>query len=311
MKKIISLVLVFPLSMLYGMQSNTENIIKEKDPLNYIFVNIVTLLCPNQLKAETSIQQSLTEKETYLSLLSLGACSLTEDLKNPIKENLFSLLSKVDVPTSIDYNPSSEDLYIDDERLAPAIFCAFCMAKTHKEGELIYQHIKEHMSKQSNPFKNNWFSDFFSCPETKFSIVLEGLDLMFNAERRHTALELCETMLEILQEGKKENCSIIITANMSHSCCAQLLKTNNLHDLFPDIHTSDNAGCLTPQKEFYETFITKKNIKPEQCIIIDDHEQNLIGAKKIGAQTLHKYKNEQFHAQLKRIITSKKPSEKQ
>lgn len=323
-QKIICLVLLQSTFSIHSMQETIEY----KAPLQYIFLNIITLMCPDEKKSATIITNELKKREKLIDLIRLGACSSiegTDDINKDIKEKLFSFLEKIDIPSSISYCPSTK-LYIDDQRIAPPIFCAFCTATTEEDINIIKAHIKEHASKLENPFKNtakkndSWYSSWipsydslFSCPDTKFSILLAALNLMFDDTQRNSALELCTKMLSILEHGKNENgnLEIIVTANMAEQCCRNLLKTNELEMFFVDVHASDKAGCLTPQKEFYALLLAKKNIKPEECLVIDEHKENLIGAQQLGMRALHKYKNEEFHDHLKMILSSKKPSEKQ
>ena len=310
-KKITCLVLLHSTLLLHSMQETIEY----KAPPKYILVNLVTLLCPDRAKQEAHIKKNLD----YVSLVGLGACSLQEDLDKSIKTTLFSMLSKIEIPPTIAYDHTT-DLYIDDKLVAPRILCAFCTTKTKEDANMIYEHIKDHFNKQDNPFKNGetksggWFSSFMpDFSSIKFDLLLKALDFVFNDERRSTVLELCNTMLAILERGKNEHndLEIIITANMSDQSCRELLKTNNLNDFLTVIHTSDQVGYLTPHKEFYAKLIQEKNIKPEECLVIDDHKENLIGAESLGMRTVYKYNNDQFHDQLKMILASKKPSEKQ
>lgn len=326
-KKIICHVVLYS-SLINSMQENPEY----KAPLKYLFINIITLICPDEQKQQDSVKETI-RTQSFLSQARLGALSLTQDLRTEVKEDLFNRLEKIELPEKLDYIHTT-DLYIDDKRKAPAIFCAYCV-KSEKDGQEIYDYIKntfkkpsistqtsltkdiKNTSSQTSPTKeSSWWSyvpdsvknlvsDF---SEEKNVLLLEGLDVMFNDKRRNTVLGLCSKMLNILQ-NKDENIKIIVTANMSHACCFELLKLNNLHEFFKDVHASDTAGCITAHKDFYGSFLKKQNIKPEECFVIDEHAENLLGAQSLGMTTLHKYKNDTFHEQLKMIIAAKKISE--
>lgn len=302
-KKIIYVIIAYTtLPMLCMQQEPTA-------PPLHVFVNIIALICPDRSKQEENVKTTFLKNEGYYEFGKLGVCYLQGDLDKPIRDALYAMLEKVPLPESITYNHET-DLYVDDQRKAPPIFCAFCTTKTKDEANMIYEHIKKHFQQQENPFKNpndSWYSDFSS---TKLKILMQGLDLMFNNERRNTVLELCTTMHTILKEGKEIGAEIILTANMSSDCCRKLLETNKLDDLFKEIRSSDTAGALTSQKKFYEKIIQEKDIQPHQCLVIDEHEENLIEPKILGMQALYKYKNEKFHDQLKDIITLQKFSDK-
>jgi FMN phosphatase YigB (HAD superfamily) len=291
----------------------------EYAPPKYIFLNLVTILCPDQTKQKENVMQSLRTQENSPSLATLGFFALSEDLDTPVKEKLFSTLEQIELPSSVTYNHSAE-LYIGDQQKAPPIFCAFLTMNNDNGTKLYEEYIKEYFKKQENLFKPaqpkevSWWSPSSWIPDSsgiKSTLLFDVLDLMFNNNRRNTVLELCTKMRSILEGIKQEGLKIIITANMPDSDCRALLQKHNLHDFPTHVHTSETTGHLTPQKEFYESFIQKNKIKPEECLVIDDHKENLIGAQMLGMQALHKYNNDKFHEQLKTIITSKKPSEKQ
>lgn len=319
MKKVIYLFFLNISLALHGMETKEKEILQKTSPF-YVFVNAVTFLHPDQEKIEQIMRDALSEQTDLISRFSLGMCSLNDDLRITIKETLFSMLKEIDVNKSSTF----PELYIDDQRPTPPIFHAFCTASTDEEATTIYEQIKEHFKTQENPFKKipsknkSWipnfivksYDSFFSCPDTKFTLLLEALDLFFNNTRRNTILKLCPQTFPILKEVcENGNFKIIVTANMSASCCHSLLKKHEIYDLFKETQTSDKIGYVTPQKEFYETYLKTYNILPDQCIVIEEHKENLIGAKNLGMQTLHKYQNEKFYEQLKTVLLLKKELE--
>lgn len=57
---------------------------------------------------------------------------------------------------------------------------------------------------------------------------------------------------------------------------------NNMTQYFDYIVISSELGTMKPDKLMYQTALEKLNLKPEECIFLDDNIQNCIGAKKIG-----------------------------
>lgn len=57
---------------------------------------------------------------------------------------------------------------------------------------------------------------------------------------------------------------------------------NNMTQYFDTIVISSELGVLKPDASMYETALEKLNLKPEECIFLDDNIDNCIGAKKLG-----------------------------
>lgn len=57
---------------------------------------------------------------------------------------------------------------------------------------------------------------------------------------------------------------------------------NNMTQYFDSIIISSELGVLKPHKLMYQSALDNLNLKPEECIFLDDNIDNCIGAKKIG-----------------------------
>jgi putative hydrolase of the HAD superfamily len=51
---------------------------------------------------------------------------------------------------------------------------------------------------------------------------------------------------------------------------------------FDSLVISSELGVLKPHKLMYQTALDNLNLKPEECIFLDDNIDNCIGAKKLG-----------------------------
>lgn len=59
-----------------------------------------------------------------------------------------------------------------------------------------------------------------------------------------------------------------------------------LETMFEDIVVSGIEGLLKPQPEIYRLLLTRNGIKAEDCIFIDDNENNVEGAKAVGMDAI-------------------------
>lgn len=86
-------------------------------------------------------------------------------------------------------------------------------------------------------------------------------------------------------------------------------KVLDVMDKFPEIFSlldgylvSYKVHLLKPHKEIYEAFCNKFNVKPEDCVFIDDKAANIEGAKSVGMTGIVFKDTEQLKAELNRIL---------
>lgn len=58
--------------------------------------------------------------------------------------------------------------------------------------------------------------------------------------------------------------------------------TSSLDKYFETIVISSELGVLKPHKDMYNTALEATNLKPEECIFIDDNPENVIGANNLN-----------------------------
>lgn len=69
--------------------------------------------------------------------------------------------------------------------------------------------------------------------------------------------------------------------------------------LFDDVVLSGEVGIIKPNPAIFELMATKLDVLPEECIMIDDLEANVIGARNAGMQGVLHLANQQTIAQVK------------
>lgn len=74
---------------------------------------------------------------------------------------------------------------------------------------------------------------------------------------------------------------------------ALISNTNDLHferymrhipifEQFETVTLSHRVGAMKPERAIYEAFLNEQALKPESCIFIDDREENVVGAARLG-----------------------------
>jgi len=76
------------------------------------------------------------------------------------------------------------------------------------------------------------------------------------------------------------------TASNHLSMIKDWLKLKGVYDKFYCHVISEDIQCMKPSREFYEILIKKLGEKPEEILMVDDKEENIEGAKRVGLKTL-------------------------
>lgn len=114
-------------------------------------------------------------------------------------------------------------------------------------------------------------------------------------EKYHEALKNCALHWDICMDpldGAKEFCEkvkekgykIFVLSNASDLFYVYFPKFLPL-DYFDGVFVSSDYLMLKPDVEIYKTFLDKYGLKGEECLFIDDRQDNIEGAGKAGLNT--------------------------
>jgi putative hydrolase of the HAD superfamily len=110
-------------------------------------------------------------------------------------------------------------------------------------------------------------------------------------------------VIELIEKLKSEGLRLSILSNM-FPYQAKIIKEMNGCSLFDDLFFSCEKGLKKPDLEFYELAIREMNVRPQECLFIDDKEENLLPAEKLGMKTVLAKKQEQVVEDVWVIIKS-------
>ena len=115
--------------------------------------------------------------------------------------------------------------------------------------------------------------------------------------------ELYEEVVNMLKNLKTNG---YVTAVLSDTFpyMADITRARNGYDYFDKVYLSCEVGFVKPQKEFYELAVKDLAVLPGECIFIDDNEDNLLPAKKLGMKTVLAIKPDQIVEDVWTIIKS-------
>ena len=58
------------------------------------------------------------------------------------------------------------------------------------------------------------------------------------------------------------------------------------YDLFDAVYASNKMGVSKPHRDFYRYILMSEGVKPEDAVFIDDTEENVISAEKLGISSI-------------------------
>ncbi|MFZ3057570.1 MAG: HAD family phosphatase [Minisyncoccales bacterium] len=100
-------------------------------------------------------------------------------------------------------------------------------------------------------------------------------------------------VIELIEKLKIEGFRLSILSNM-FPYQAEIIKKINGCSLFDDLFFSCERGLKKPDLEFYELVAREMNVRPQECLFIDDKEENLLPAEKLGMKTVLAKNQEQI-----------------
>ncbi len=102
----------------------------------------------------------------------------------------------------------------------------------------------------------------------------------------------------IVERLKENGYSVAILSNDSREMAGQRRQRFGFDQLFHDVIISSEVGCIKPQAEIYRLAAQRLQAKPEQCLFIDDRQENTDGAAKVGMRAILFRNAERLHHDL-------------
>lgn len=126
------------------------------------------------------------------------------------------------------------------------------------------------------------------------------LDVEFLKKSVRKVLVIKPEMMNILN-SLKSNYKIALLSNFAKELSEYLIKKYNLNKIFDAMFWSFEKGIKKPSAESYTQVINKFNVKPSECIFIDDRERNIEGAKNVGMNAILYKNTDQMRIELKKF----------
>lgn len=105
---------------------------------------------------------------------------------------------------------------------------------------------------------------------------LELFDLMWLNDR-----VLFNDVLVVLKQLKKQNIKVGIISDTTPSL-QKTLEVLNIGNYIDCYTSSSEAGVMKPDPKIYNLALSKLNLKANECIYVDDYDEEVKGAEKLG-----------------------------
>ena len=91
---------------------------------------------------------------------------------------------------------------------------------------------------------------------------------------------------EVLKTLKKKNLKLAILSNGTPSLLNQLVKSNNLENIFNDIFSIEEVGIYKPDSKVYDIPIKKYQIKKEEVVFLSSNTWDVSGGGNYGYNSI-------------------------
>ena len=102
----------------------------------------------------------------------------------------------------------------------------------------------------------------------------------------------------------KSNSRVVCGTNTIDSHYYYLLN-QGVYDIFDEVYASNLMGISKPDPDFYWHILKKEGIKPENTIFVDDTEENILSAQKIGINSILFTDSDSLKQQIKTLSLRK------
>ena len=107
-------------------------------------------------------------------------------------------------------------------------------------------------------------------------------------------------VLEVARQLKQNSWPLHLLSDQLHFR-TRFIKEHNDLSFFDNLFFSSETGFIKPEKEAYLNVLNKINRTPDQCVFIDNNQDNVVGAEKVGIKSIL-FKNEgQLQSELEKL----------
>lgn len=119
-----------------------------------------------------------------------------------------------------------------------------------------------------------------------------------------------EWAIPLVESIKEKGYRVLYLSNMSEHVIGSFPEAFNVTEHMDGGIYSYEVHCIKPDTRIYEMLFEKYDLKPEECLFIDDTAANLVKARKLGMKTIRFIDHEQAEADIYKALTKDSNHEK-
>lgn len=104
---------------------------------------------------------------------------------------------------------------------------------------------------------------------------------------------------KIIERLRQNNYKLALLSNHAKEWVEYCEIAYKYHGLFHTVVYSYNAGFSKPNPNIFLFILKKLDVKPEECLFIDDHIKNIQAAQELGFNTIHFTSSKNLKKELK------------
>lgn len=133
---------------------------------------------------------------------------------------------------------------------------------------------------------------------------LAGTDLTEFKKKFFAFFGFRDELLAFVKNELKGTYKVGILSNNIRSWFEPIIEEKRLHDIFDVIVTSYGARIAKPDFRIFEEIVRRLDVKPDECIYIDDMKKNIPPAQELGMETILFRNFDQFRRELNHLLRS-------
>ncbi|OGE27660.1 hypothetical protein A3B42_02420 [Candidatus Daviesbacteria bacterium RIFCSPLOWO2_01_FULL_38_10] len=129
-----------------------------------------------------------------------------------------------------------------------------------------------------------------------------SVDQLKNAARKNFT-EIKGTR-EIIEKLKKKGYILILLSNNGKEWAEYCERKYSYHKLFKHVVYSYKVGFSKPNKEIFLLVLKKLQVKPQECLFIDDYKNNILAAESLGMKAIQFISSTDLKKKLRRVLNN-------
>jgi methionine salvage enolase-phosphatase E1 len=211
-----------------------------------------------------------------IGMINVAACSFRLKISpfrvdQHIKKVLFEVLTTIGKAHNLNTTDTYHRAYDEKGNELPFLMCAWL------QGFLSSSEIKTLVEREIN-----LHPEWFSC-RTEQRIIQNTVRLIFTPQLFTDSRKISSTGLAFIKRCKREGHKVYGLSNWDTESFVLLKKKfPQLFDLFDGIIISGQVHANKPHQAIYQTLLERYQLQAENCWFIDDQEENVAAAQKLG-----------------------------